>query len=315
LVLHLPAHVPQLEALYLRRDAGIKVMGPRLFLITGKGGAGKSTAAGALALALSKQSRTVLVDLDQRYDAARLLGLEPEPARVSTPIENLELRSITAHSELANFIEGIVPIKAIARRLLKSQTFGHVTAALPGLDAFLMLERFRRLAVEARSQGAFVVVDGPASGTLVEVLSVPADLRRLAPWGTLNTMARQIEDFLSDPEGFALWLTARPEQFALQEALETVACLERSRIGSVAAILNAVPEPLLRPNDCAKIRSVRAHWRLAMKRQAISEMAAYARQQFELAGIKLLELPMLYTAEFGRAQMEILAAALADATG
>ncbi len=291
-------------------------MEPHLSLVTGKGGAGKSTAAAALALALSKRTKTVLVDLDQRASAARLLELEPAPRYEGTTIENLEVRSFTSQDELASFIERIVPIKTIARRLLRSHTFGYVSAALPGLEAFLMLERLRQLAEEAESQGTFVVVDGPASGTAVELLSVPLRLRQLAPFGTLNALARQIEDFLNDPRRFGLWLTARPERFAIHEAFETIDCLvQRRQTGVVAAILNAVPTPLLQANDCASLRSVQGHWQLALKRKAISEMAAHARQQFKRAGIKLIELPMLYTAEFGRTQIEILATAFAELPG
>jgi len=45
--------------------------------------------------------------------------------------------------------------------MLKSRTFGFVTAALPGLEAFLMLERLRLMADEAAKEDRFVVVDGP----------------------------------------------------------------------------------------------------------------------------------------------------------
>ena len=48
----------------------------RLILITGKGGTGKSSVAAALGLALARQRPTLLVDLDQRRWAARMLGIE-----------------------------------------------------------------------------------------------------------------------------------------------------------------------------------------------------------------------------------------------
>src|SRR5215469_14326253 len=118
---------------------------PRLILITGKGGAGKSTTAGALALSLSKRARTVLADLDQCRTAANLLGVELEPPSYCATVGDIELRSLTPRSELESFIQRIVPIKAISRRMLRSHTFGYVTAALPGLEAFLMLERLRQL--------------------------------------------------------------------------------------------------------------------------------------------------------------------------
>lgn len=285
---------------------------PRLILITGKGGTGKSTTAGALALALSKRSRTVLADLDQRRTAARLLGIKIEPPSYCATLGALELRSLTARSELESFIQRIVPIKAISRRMLRSHTFGHVTAALPGLEAFLMLERLRQLADEAAARNGFVVIDAPATGSVVELLSVPQGVRGLAPSGTLNRLAGAIDNFLRDPGRFGVWLTARPEQLAVREALEGIVELRDQRaIGYVVAILNCVPDSLLSAADCAKIEHLLAHRRLALQRAGLCKMATRAHLQFERAAIQVIELPMLYTSEFGRPQLERLARVLA----
>ena len=37
--------------------------------------------------------------------------------------------------ELEAFMDRIVPLRAVSRRMLESRTFGYVTAALPGLKA------------------------------------------------------------------------------------------------------------------------------------------------------------------------------------
>ncbi len=61
----------------------------------------------------------------------------------------LDVIAITPQGELEAFIHRIVPLRAVSRRMLQSRTFGYVTAALPGLEAFLMLERLRLLAGKA----------------------------------------------------------------------------------------------------------------------------------------------------------------------
>jgi Anion-transporting ATPase len=283
---------------------------PHLVLITGKGGAGKSSTAGALALALSTHCKTVLADLDQRSIAARLLGLAADGENYAAT-QNLEVCSVTPRRELEGFIERIVPIRMISRRMLRSHTFGYVTAALPGLDGFLMLERLRQLAVEAAAAGGFCVVDAPASGNVLELLSVPQGVIELAPSGTLNRLAQSIDQFLEDPNRFGVWLTARPERLAVREALETIASLrQKLQIGQITAILNGVPDPLLSSADCAKIHALPAHRVLAVQRKTISEMAARACIEFKEAGVKVIELPMLYTSTFGRRELETLSASL-----
>lgn len=284
---------------------------PHLILITGKGGTGKSSTAGALALALSTRGETVLADLDQHRTAARLLGVELDGPSQFPAIANLEVRSFTPRTELEAFIERIVPVKVISRRMLRSHTFGYVTAALPGLEAFLILERLRQLADEAAARNGFAVIDAPASGSVLELLSVSQGLRDLAPSGTLNRLAGAVDEFLRNPSRFGVLLTARPERLAVREALETLATLrDKLGIGCIAAILNGVPDPLLSPSDCAKIHRLPEHRRLALQRKATCEAAARAHQQFAEAGVEVIELPMLYTSEFARPQVEILADAL-----
>jgi hypothetical protein len=279
---------------------------PPLIFVTGKGGTGKSTVAGALALALARRGITALADLDHRLTAARLLGVRPDGSSASAT-QNLEVLSLSRRAELEAFIERIVPLKAISRRMLRSHTFGYVTAALPGLEAFLMLERLRLLADQAAERSGFAVVDGPASGGAVELLSVTQGIRDLAPAGTLNRLARTVSEFLSNRQRFGVLLTVRPEQLAVRETLETAALLrDRLAIDYITVVLNGVPQPLFSAAECTKIRPA-AHRSLAHQRRAMFELAARARRQFERAGIEVFELPMLYTSTFGREQLRILA--------
>src|SRR3984893_5367513 len=153
---------------------------PRLIFVTGKGGTGKSTIAAALALALARHRPASLADLDRRLSAARLLGVSLNGATSAHINETLEVFALTPRAELEAFTGRIVPIRAVARRMLKSRTFGFVTAALPGLEAFLMLERLRLMAGRAALEDHYAVVDAPATGSALGLLSVPGALRQSA---------------------------------------------------------------------------------------------------------------------------------------
>src|SRR5580704_12801461 len=201
---------------------------PRVLFVTGKGGTGKSTVAAAIALAQSSRRPTTLADLDGRMSAAAALGATPRDSAAVKVTDSLNVIAMSPRTELEAFIERIVPIRAISRRMLRSRTLGYVTAALPGLEAFLLLERLRIMA-----------------GDAVEMLSVSAGVKGIAPAGTLNRLADSIDIFLADPTRFGAVITTTPEQLAIGEALETSATL-RDRLGivAVAVIMNCVPDLL-----------------------------------------------------------------------
>jgi arsenite-transporting ATPase len=264
---------------------------PRLIFVTGKGGTGKSTVAAALALALARQRPTTLGDLDGRQSVAQLIGATIGAARAR---HALDLIAITPRGELEAFIHRIVPLRAVSRRMLQSRTFGYVTAALPGLEAFVMLERLRLIAGNAALNDCFAVIDGPATGHALELLAVASSLRKLAPVGRLNRLSSAVEEFLIDRNRFGVMLTVTPEELALREALEAAAALRTLGIECVGTILNGVAPALFTAAEIVKLRPLAGHARLAERRRELSEFAAYARRELQLAGIAVTELPQLY---------------------
>ncbi len=272
---------------------------PRLWFVTGKGGTGKSTVSAALALALSRRRPTTLAGLDRRQAAAAMLAAGPNGARAAEAEKSLELIALSARAELEAFIERIVPVRALARRMLRSRTFGYVTAALPGLEAFLLLERFRIMAGDAALMDRYLVVDAPSSGSALELLSVAAGVTGIAPAGTLNRLADEVAQFLRDPERFGAVLTTSPEELALTETLETADALRALGIATVAAVVNRAPSALFDTPELAALSALQDHARLAIRRRAAHEFAALARKRLSDAGLAALELPMLYSEAMG----------------
>src|SRR5271154_7212355 len=284
---------------------------PRVLFVTGKGGTGKSTVAAALALALSRRRPTTLADLDRRLSAAAVLGAIPENSGAVKVTDTLDVIALTPRTELEAFIKRIVPIGAISRRMLRSRTFGYVTAALPGLEAFLLLERLGSMAGDAALEDRYVVIDAPASGSAVEMLSVSSGVKGLAPAGTLNRLADSIDIFLADPTRFGAIITTTPEHLAIGEALETAATL-RDRLGivTVAVTMNCLPELLFDTAELAAMSALDGHARLAIRRNAAHEQAALAAPRFAAAGLTTVGLPMMFTPAIGRAEIEQLRRAL-----
>jgi anion-transporting ArsA/GET3 family ATPase len=279
---------------------------PRVLFVTGKGGTGKSTVAAALAVALSRRRPTTLADLDQRLSATALLGATPAGQVKVSPA--LEVIALKARTELEAFIHRIVPVRAISRRMLKSRTFGYVTAALPGLEAFLLLERLRILAGDAALEDRYVVIDAPASGSALELLSVATGVKGIAPAGTLNRIAETVSTFLTDPTRFGVILISSPEELAIREALETAATVRDALgIATAAALMNLVPDSLFNTAELAALSPYGGHARLAVARNTAREKGLIGACRFAEAELETVVLPMMFTKAFGARELGQLA--------
>src|SRR5260221_4389405 len=113
--------------------------------------------------------------------------------------DSLDVVALTQRAELEAFIERIVPIRAISRRMLRSRTFGYVTAALPGLEAFLLLERLRIMAGDAALEGRYLVIDAPPSGSAGELLSVSSRVQNISPARPPYRRSASLSRFFCDP--------------------------------------------------------------------------------------------------------------------
>ena len=242
--------------------------------------------------------------------ALRLLGGD-ECDQLSEPVaisKNLHGIALSSSAELEAFIQRIVPLKMISRRMLKSRTFGYVTAALPGLEAFLMLERLRILSGDGALKDNYVVVDGPASGSAIELLSVADGIKGIAPGGTLHRLGAAVESFLTDGARFGVALTVTPEEMAVREAIETSAAL-KNRLGIkwIVAILNCTSKVIFDAADVAALTAFRSHADLAERRNRVGEFTIVARDHLKEAGLDVIELPALFVPELGKPEAGQLA--------
>ncbi|HLW70292.1 MAG TPA: ArsA-related P-loop ATPase [Candidatus Binataceae bacterium] len=278
---------------------------PQVIFVTGKGGTGKSTVAVALALALSRARAVTLVELDPRRSSADGGG----PA---SPLAggNFEYRALTARAELQAFIERIVPLRAISRRLLQSRTFGLVAAALPGLEAFLMLARIRLMAV-AEHRDRTLVIDAAATGSALEMLSVADGVQRLAPFGTLNRLAAEVDEFIREGERFGVLLTLRAEELALREALAAPPALTALGIRCIGAVLNGATPALFSAQELTRLDGLEDHRRLAQARRTAAAEMLRAKRELRRAGLEVVTLPTLFRPALAQPEFEALADAFA----
>ena len=132
----------------------------RTIIVAGKGGVGKTTVSGALALAAARQGRRVLyIELDGKPIAPILRSGEG----------HITTMTLTAGDALVDYLEHH-GLGRLARRFAATGILDVIAAAAPGLDDLLVLGRIK--ALERDQNVDLIIVDGPAAGHALTFLRV-----------------------------------------------------------------------------------------------------------------------------------------------
>jgi anion-transporting ArsA/GET3 family ATPase len=207
----------------------------RMLFVTGKGGVGKTTVAAALGLVAARAGkRTIVAEVARRGDVASAFDRDG-----SAPFEEIELApnlfhiSIDPQDALGEYLRDQLPRGPVADLLARSRVFGLLAAATPGMRELLTVGKLWELAqLDRRTPGAdaydLVVVDAPATGHGVAVLTAPRTFAAAAGTGPVARQGRKIDEMLADPQRTAVVAVARAEELAVTETGELRTSLRQS---------------------------------------------------------------------------------------
>jgi len=190
--------------------------------VTGKGGVGKSTVAAALGLvAAGRGLRTIVAEVARRDDVSQALGGEGMHEEELAP--GLHHLSIDPEHAMELYLADQLPA-ALAELLGSSRAFSYLAAATPGMRELLTVGKVWELAQDdRRTPGAqpydLVVLDAPATGHGVAVLSAPRTFAETARVGRIARQGRTIDAMVSDPQRTGVVAVARPEEMPVNETL------------------------------------------------------------------------------------------------
>jgi len=262
-------------------------------VVTGKGGVGKTTVAAALGLVAARAGkRTIVAEVARRGDVASAFDREGAAPFSETEIApGLFHISVDPQDALDEYLRDQLPSAAIAELLIRSRVFGMIAAATPGMRELLTVGKLWELAqLDRRTPGAdsydLVVVDAPATGHGVAILSAPRTFAAAAGSGPVARQGTIIDEMLSDPARTAVVAVAQAEELAvtetgqLREALEKTMGLPLERV-----IANALEPDRFTAADARRLEAHAAHPAVA---RALSVHARALRQRAQLARLRRL---------------------------
>lgn len=291
----------------------------------GKGGVGKTTVGAAIAVAAAKKGKRVLFAMcNAKERLSYLLEVPPIGHDNVRTLPNLDAVNMTPAAALSEYGLMVLRSRTLYRAVFENDIVGGLLRGTPGMEAWSMLGKAYFHTKETRDDGSarydLVIVDAPATGHGLEMLRVPRVITDVAPPGLLRREAEAAVDLFRDPVRSGVVLVTLAEDMPVNESLELHAAVTGELHLPVAGlVVNQVLPRLFSPKERDEVSALAAKvlpetplhglavaGRTRGARETIQEQSL-AKLASALPHVPRTTLPMLFTPEFRRAQIEALA--------
>lgn len=301
------------------------ILDREFIFVTGKGGVGKTTVAGALGVAAAARGRrTVVCEVGDQHRLARMFGATPPRADEEAELlPGLATTSIEPDAVLRHWLEVQLRSRALVALLSRTPVFVYFIAAVPGAREVVTLAQAWNLAQPQRWGGKragydTVIVDAPASGHALGMLRTPRTFGDIARVGTIRRQADRVRSLITDPDRAGYVAVALPEEMPVTETLELESQLEEEvGAGPTAIVVNGVLSQRFSATELERVAEESRNGRppeLETALEAARSQGHRARaQQGQLRRLRrgarapVLTLPQLLDGDVGPQELEQLA--------
>jgi anion-transporting ArsA/GET3 family ATPase len=289
-------------------------------VLTGKGGTGKSTLSASLALAASARGKRVLVcELTARERVSELLGCPPS----GTEVRELrrDLWSVHVRPREAMHEYGVMTLgsETIYNLVFERKVVRYFLRAAPSLAEICLLGKVcwhaAKEQVRGRPRWDLVILDAPATGHGLTLLTVPEVFLSLVAEGPLATDMKWMQALLRDPARTAVCIATIPEEMPINEAVELRTALAAHHLPLGPVFLNATFQSRFTEAECTAV--ARAGPLLSAAAEAVDGHPAravltehYRRSLRALVPPPIVEVPYQFDRTFGLAALERIARTL-----
>jgi anion-transporting ArsA/GET3 family ATPase len=288
----------------------------RLWVVSGKGGVGKSTISAALALASATAGlRTLVCEINVQERISGFLE-RPEVGPELTQIDpNLWAVNVQPQEAMREYALMILKYQTIYKAVFENRVVRYFLRFVPSLQELVILGKIlyhlREQGPDGRPRWDRIVMDAPATGHAISFLSVPQALLDTVPPGPMAREVQIMRDLLVDRSVTAAVLVSLPEEMPINETIELHRALSgHVRINSAAAVLNMFVGDRFQPGDAEVVPpSLRP---IVNYHRTRHELSASARERLsrELQ-LPVVPVPRMYEPRVTRGVIERVASHLA----
>jgi anion-transporting ArsA/GET3 family ATPase len=214
----------------------------RFLFVTGKGGVGKSTVTAALALAMARRGKRVLVTAcDAKERISLLLGSDPLTDQVRELRERIWAVKLVPQVALREYGGMVLKSEVVFGAVFDNKYVRQFFAGVPGLHEWAMLGKAWFHAIEESAGGEprfdVVLFDAPATGHGLDMLRVPKVIVDVVPPGVLRRDAERAWKMFQDPKESGVVVVTLPEDMPTNETIELCDALEKELFLPIAALV------------------------------------------------------------------------------
>jgi anion-transporting ArsA/GET3 family ATPase len=304
----------------------------KFVFVVGKGGVGKTSVSGALALAAAAQGKRVLIAMcNAKERLSYLLETGPIGSRIQAVMPRIDAVNMEPGAALEEYGMLVLRVRALYKMVFENRFVSAFLHGTPGIDAWAMLGKAQYHAREKDADGRdrydLVIVDAPATGHGLDLLRVPRVILDVAPPGLLRREAERANELFLDPERAAVLLVTIPEEMPTSETIELHAAIrEELNLPVCGLVINQTLTQLFADTELDVLRRLaeKLPEQSALHPIAIASRARAEHEQIQRVCIAKLkqalptrqvQLPFTLVNDFRKHEVEQLSRALASGFG
>ncbi len=276
----------------------------RLWIVSGKGGVGKTTAAAALALLASRHGLKVLLvethglsHLAELFQAEEV-GYEPKAVK-----NGISLARLNPESAFEEYVLRQVKFQFVYNAVFNNKYVRHFIDAAPGLTELLTIGKIWALVEDETRQGKkptfdLVIVDAPSTGHSLSLLTVPQVVVDAIRVGPLKNNAQEVLTLIRDSSKTLVWLVTLPEEMPVNEAVEMDEKLRgQAKVAVGPILLNSMWPKIFEADSLQDLKKNKVHNPMLESQLRRREQAEFYSERLRerIGERQILELPLVYS--------------------